>query len=116
MQQLPNYIIHTGENCAECKAARHAEETCQRIIYKSKPLNLDLKNKKRMSALLAAYRRDMSTRRIGYRFQRSRKAVAQHGIDLCHEKTEEDYVAPRFIMALHRDVSYVKDGPIRNLI
>ncbi|KAI1750375.1 hypothetical protein F4782DRAFT_509494 [Xylaria castorea] len=55
-KHLPNYIIHTGDNCAECKAARHAEETCQRMIYKSKPLNLDLKNKKRMSALLAAYR------------------------------------------------------------
>ncbi|KAI0859917.1 hypothetical protein F4860DRAFT_515409 [Xylaria cubensis] len=111
MQQLPNYIIHTGENCAECKAARHAEETCQRMIYKSKPLNLDLKNKKRMSALMAAYRRGMEIRRIGYRFQRAGKAAAQHGIDVCRQEIEEGYVAPRFIMALHREMSYVKTEP-----
>ncbi|KAI0444031.1 hypothetical protein F4803DRAFT_549609 [Xylaria telfairii] len=53
---LPHYIIHTGENCAECKASREAEEECQRKIYNSRPLNLDVKNKRRMRGLLAAYR------------------------------------------------------------
>ncbi|KAI0798372.1 hypothetical protein GGR55DRAFT_672488 [Xylaria sp. FL0064] len=56
VRHLEYDVVHTGENCAECKAARAAEEECQRRIYSSRPLNLDVKGKDRMRALTAAYR------------------------------------------------------------
>ncbi|KAI1158126.1 hypothetical protein F5B18DRAFT_111025 [Nemania serpens] len=55
-KQTYDYVIQTSENCRECKASRLAEEECQRMIYRSRPLCLDIKGKERMSALLACYR------------------------------------------------------------
>ncbi|KAK5635930.1 hypothetical protein RRF57_011642 [Xylaria bambusicola] len=49
-------VIHTGDNYAEYKACRAAEEECQRQIYCSRPLYLPILGKNRMRALAAAYR------------------------------------------------------------
>ncbi|KAH8160693.1 hypothetical protein CIB48_g7560 [Xylaria polymorpha] len=115
LKQLPHYIIHTGENCAECKAAREAEEACQRNIYHSRPLNLDLKDKTRMRALLAAYRQDMRARKW-YGFLLPGRAAVQRGAVGIRHHTEESFVVtPMLIMGRHQFVSYVKTDPSGNL-
>ncbi|GAW27145.1 hypothetical protein SAMD00023353_7600050 [Rosellinia necatrix] len=48
--------IRAGQMCEECDRARQAEEQCQRMIYRLRPLNLPVMGKPRMSALFAAYR------------------------------------------------------------
>ncbi|KAI1826905.1 hypothetical protein F4861DRAFT_495621 [Xylaria intraflava] len=58
VKPLRHDVIQTNENCADCKAARSAEEECQRLLYRSRPLPLGLhvQTKKRMATLFAAFR------------------------------------------------------------
>ncbi|KAI3329768.1 hypothetical protein F4824DRAFT_481277 [Ustulina deusta] len=73
-KRLDYDVIHSGDNCAECKAARAAEEECQRLIYRTRPLNLRVQGKERMSALAAAYRQDLRARR--YRREQLARDIA----------------------------------------
>ncbi|KAI1299869.1 hypothetical protein F5Y03DRAFT_397380 [Xylaria venustula] len=106
IKRLDHEVVHTGENCAECKASRAAEEECQRMIYRSRPLVLDVKGKDRMRALALAYRQDLSIRR-NERQQLAKDIAAYRELnseqDVPISFSGEDVVIPSmFIMLRHQ--------------
>ncbi|KAI0876112.1 hypothetical protein GGS24DRAFT_499143 [Hypoxylon argillaceum] len=107
MEHVDGYVIETDDNCVECKACQKAEEECQRNIYRSRPLCLHVKDKGRMSALLASYRQDLQMRKKVRSEQLVREAEIRQNNG---KKVEEEdlVVAPMLITARHQyNTSYI---------
>ncbi|KAJ8132187.1 hypothetical protein O1611_g1434 [Lasiodiplodia mahajangana] len=119
LNHVDDYVVEVGENCDECKASRKAEEECQRAIYRSRPLCLDVKGKDRMAALFAAYHYDLATRKKLRREHLARRAEFRQRFNDDEDEVEEEepkqegvVIAPMFITIRHQyKTSYTRGEP-----
>ncbi|KAI1770538.1 hypothetical protein F4818DRAFT_446152 [Hypoxylon cercidicola] len=109
-------VYTNGETCINCQDMRKAEEVCQQMVYRMKPLYFNLENKR---AIYESYcnRRDMLKRDNKVAIKKAEEDVtAGKKVDISKELDPVMMPASPFIFMRHQPSQFTKKLEAREAI